>query len=37
MGLRMKAGQGEGTIPGNGRGGDSSLGGRIVKNSTRGD
>jgi hypothetical protein len=37
MGLRTKAGEGEGTIPGNGRGGDLSLGERMAKDSTRGD
>jgi hypothetical protein len=37
MGLCIKAGKGKNTIPGNGRGGNSSLGGRIVKDFTRGD
>jgi hypothetical protein len=37
MGLRIKAGKGEDTIPGNERGGDLSLGGRMVKDSIRGD
>jgi hypothetical protein len=37
MGLYTKAGKGEGTIPGNGRGGDLSLGERIAKDSTRED
>jgi hypothetical protein len=33
----MKAGKGKGIISGNGRGGNSSLGGKIVKDSIRGD
>jgi hypothetical protein len=37
MGLRTKAGEGEGTIPGDGTGGDYSLGGRMAEDSIRGD
>jgi len=37
MGLYTKAGEGEGTIPGNRIRGNYSLGGRIVEDSIRGD